>query len=143
FSPWFMAEPHRLDPTDVVEAVVQGVTEGAETTGVQANIIGILSRTYGVDIAKKELDALLTQRQRIVALDLAGDEANFPPRLFIDHFERARTAGWRVTVHVGESGGPDSVWEAIRLLGAERIGHGVRAMDDPNLVDFLAEKRIG
>jgi adenosine deaminase len=143
FSPWFMAEPHQLDPAQVVEAVVQGVAEGAEAAGVRVNLIGILSRTYGPEIASKELTALLTQRDAIVALDLAGDEANFPAHLFTEHFQRGRDAGWRITVHAGESAGPESVWDAVRLLGAERIGHGVRAMEDPELVDFLIEKRIG
>jgi adenosine deaminase len=143
FSPWFMAEPHGLDPARVVAAVVEGVAEGARATGVPVQLIGILSRTYGPEIAHKELTALLTQREQIVALDLAGDEMNFPPRMFSDHFRRARDAGWRVTVHAGESAGPESVWDAVRLLGAERIGHGVRAMEDAALVDFLAEKRIG
>src|SRR5207249_3374623 len=143
FSPWFMSEPHRLNPAEVVEAVVAGVQEGANSTGVRVNLIGILSRTYGADTARKELDALLTQRDHIVALDLAGDEANFPPRLFKEHFSRGRDAGWRVTVHAGESAGPESVWDAVRLLGAERIGHGVRAMEDPVLVDYLLENQIG
>jgi adenosine deaminase len=75
--------------------------------------------------------------------DLAGDEAKFPPALFVEHFRRRRDAGWRITVHADENAGPQSVWDAIKLLGAERIGHGVRAMEDPALVDFLVEKRIG
>src|SRR4051812_23586963 len=143
FSPWFMSEPHRLEPAAVTEAVVEGVTESARATGTQVNLIGILSRTYGVDTARVELEALLTQRDRIVALDLAGDEANFPPRLFVDHFRRGRDAGWRITVHAGESAGAESISDAIRLLGAERIGHGVRAVEDPALIEFLVEKRIG
>jgi adenosine deaminase len=143
FSPWFMSEPHGLDLNRVVEAVVTGVQEGAQQTGVRVQLIGILSRTYGTEIAHKELAALLTQREQIVALDLAGDEANFPPKLFVDHFKRARDVGWRVTVHAGESAGPESVWDALRLLGAERIGHGVRAMEDPALIDHLFENRIG
>jgi adenosine deaminase len=143
FSPWFMAEPHLLDPIAVTQAVVEGATEAAVATGVRVNLIGILSRTYGVDIAKKELEALLTQREHIAALDLAGDEANFPPHLFVEHFRRGRDAGWRITVHAGESAGPESVWDAVRLLGAERVGHGVRALEDPALVDFLVEKEIG
>ncbi len=143
FSPWFMAEPHGLDPARVAAAVVEGAAAGAQATGVQVNLIGILSRTYGPEIAMKELEALLTQREHIVALDLAGDEANFPARLFEEHFRRGRDEGWRVTVHAGESAGPESVWDALRLLGAERIGHGVRAMEDPGLLDFLVENHIG
>ena len=143
FSPWFMSEPHGLDLPPVVEAVVAGIDEGIQKTGVRVKLIGILSRTYGVEIAHKELEALLTQRDHLVAIDLAGDEANFPPKLFVEHFKRARDAGLRVTVHAGESAGPESVWDALRLLGAERIGHGVRAMEDPKLVDYLLENRIG
>jgi len=143
FSPWFMSEPHGLDLGRVVEAVVTGVRESAQETDVRVKLIGILSRTYGPEIAHKELAALLTQGEHIVALDLAGDEANFPPKLFVDHFKRARDAGWRVTVHAGESAGPESVWDALRLLGAERIGHGVRAMEDPALIDYLSENHIG
>jgi adenosine deaminase len=142
FSPFFMAEPHGLDPEAVVAAVVEGAAEGAEATGVRVNLIGILSRTYGSDIALKELEALITQREHLVALDLAGDEANFPARLFTEHFRKGRDAGWRITVHAGEAGGPESVWDAVRLLGAERIGHGTRALEDPALADFLAENRI-
>lgn len=143
FSPWFMAEPHKLDPARVVAAVVEGVAEGVQATSVRVNLIGILSRTYGTEIAHQELQALLTQREHIVALDLAGDEAKFPPRLFLKHFQRGRDVGWHVTVHAGESAGPESVWDAVRLLGAKRIGHGVRAMEDEALINFLAENRIG
>jgi adenosine deaminase len=142
FSPFFMAEPHGLDPEAVVAAVIEGAAEGSAATGVRVNLIGILSRTYGADVAHKELDALLAYRQHLVALDLAGDEANFPAPLFTEHFQKARDAGWRVTVHAGEAGGPQSVWDAVKLLGAERIGHCTRALEDPALVDFLLENRI-
>ncbi|MDB6146748.1 MAG: add2, partial [Spartobacteria bacterium] len=75
FSPWFMAAPHQLDPVAVVAAVVEGVEDGARVTGVRAKVIGILSRTYGTEIARTLLESLLTRRDIIVALDLAGDEA--------------------------------------------------------------------
>jgi adenosine deaminase len=143
FSPWFMAEAHRLNPAGVVEAVIDGVDSGMQQTGMRVKLIGILSRTYGVDTAQKELDALLTQRDRITALDLAGDEANYPAALFKDHFRRAREAGWAVTVHAGESAGAESIWSALRALGAQRIGHAVRALEDPALLDYMAEQRIG
>jgi adenosine deaminase len=142
FSPYFMAEPHRLDMAEVIEGVVAGIAEGVATTDVRVNLIGILSRTYGAEIAMKELEALLAYRQHFVALDLAGDEANFPAPLFVDHFKKGRDAGWRITIHAGEAGGPQSVWDAIQLLGAERIGHGVRALEDPKLANYLAEHRV-
>ena len=142
FSPWFMAEPHGLDPRVVIEGIVEGIAEGVTTTGLRVNLIGILSRTYGAEIAHKELDALLAYREHFVALDLAGDEANFPAPLFVEHFAKARDAGWRITIHAGEAGGPQSVWDAVKLLGAERIGHCTRALEDPALIDFLRENRI-
>lgn len=142
FSPWFMAQPHRLDPEGVVEAVVDGVTAGQRDYGVRVNLIGILSRTYGPDTAKKELDALLAHTRSIAALDLAGDEANFPAGWFAEHFSRACDAGWRVTVHAGESAGPESIWQALDALRAERIGHALRAVEDPALMDHLAEQQI-
>jgi adenosine deaminase len=78
----------------------------------------------------------------VVALGLGGAEAGAPPEPFAPWFDRARAAGLRSAPHASEHGGPGSVWGAIRALGAERIGHGVRAIEDPRLVDFLAEQRI-
>jgi adenosine deaminase len=143
FSPWFMAEPHGLDPVAVTGAVADGIDEGVADTGLRVNLIGILSRTYGPDRCRRELDALLAHRGRIVALDLAGDEAGFPAARFEDHFRRGRDAGWRVTVHAGEAAGADSVRASIERLGAERIGHAVRAADDPALLDLMAARRVG
>ena len=143
FSPWFMAETHRLDPAGVVEAVVDGTEQGARDFDLRVNLIGIISRTYGPDAGRQELEALLQQRDRLVALDLAGDEANCPGQLFVEHLQRARDAGWQITVHAGEAAGPQSIWQALRDLGAVRIGHAVAAIEDPDLMDYMAEHQIG
>lgn len=143
FSPWFMSESHGLDPAGVVEAVCDGISAGQQDFGIRVNLIGIISRTYGVEKGWKELNALLTQRDRITALDLAGDEAHFPGKLFIEHFKKGRDAGWAVTVHAGEIDGPHSIWQAIKELGANRIGHAVTARQDLELMDFMAAHRIG
>ncbi|HEY44808.1 MAG TPA: adenosine deaminase [Anaerolineae bacterium] len=143
FSPWFMSEPNGLDPVGVVEAVIDGVNAGARDFDIKVNLIGILSRTYGPIIATQELEALLAHREHLVALDLAGDEANQPGQLFIDHFRRAREVGWQITVHAGEAAGPESIWQAIFELGASRIGHALTAIEDSALMDYMAEHRIG
>jgi adenosine deaminase len=143
FSPWFMAEAHRLAAAGVVEAVVDGVEAGSRDTGVRAHLIGILSRTYGPELAWQELGALWQHRERITAIDLAGDEANFPAELFEPHFRRAAGAGWQITAHAGESAGPESIWQALHLLGAVRIGHAIQAPQDPALIDYLREHHIG
>ncbi|MDJ0657400.1 MAG: adenosine deaminase [Xanthomonadales bacterium] len=143
FSPWFMAETHGLDPSELCAAVIDGVAQGRRETGIPCQLIGILSRHYGPEICRQELRAMLDHKDGFVALDLAGDEANFPASLFREHFRQARDAGWQVTVHAGEADGAASVWSAIRDLGATRIGHGIRSIEDPDLIDFIAEKEIG
>jgi len=143
FSPAFMAGRHGLDPVEVTDAVVAGISDGSRDCGVPAGIIGILSRTYGPETCRVELDALLGRREALCAIDLAGDEANFPPALFGDHFRAVRDAGLGVTIHAGEAAGSRGVWDAIRLLGATRIGHAVNAIEDPALLDFMLDRAIG
>ena len=143
FSPGYMAMAHNLPIAGVVEAVIDGVRQGQKDFGVIARLTGILSRTFGEDACQKELDGLLAHRDGITALDLAGDELGFPGNRFREHFRKARDVGWRITIHAGEAAGPESIWQAIQELGAERIGHGVKAIEDPALMDYLAEHRIG
>lgn len=143
FSPVFMAEPHGLDPAGVVGAVIEGIEQGRRDFPVKVNLIGIISRTYGPDQGWEELQALLTGREEITGLDLAGDEQNYPGRLFVEHIQEGREAGWKITIHAGEEGGPDSIWQAVEELQADRIGHGISAVRDPSLMDYLAENSIG
>jgi len=143
FSPYYMAMTHNLPVAGVVEAVIDGIRRGRQEHDIDVRLIGILSRTFGEEACLQELDGLLAHRDGITALDLAGDELGFPGSLFLSHFNRARDAGWRITVHAGEAAGPESIWQAIRELGAERIGHGVKAAQDPVLMDYLAKHQIG
>ncbi|MBY7841403.1 adenosine deaminase [Vibrio fluvialis] len=143
FSPYYMAMKHNLPVAGVVEAVVDGVKAGVRDFGVQANLIGIMSRTFGTDACQQELDAIMSQKDHIVAVDLAGDELGQPGDRFVSHFKQVRDAGLHITVHAGEAAGPESMWQAIRDLGATRIGHGVKAIHDPQLMDYLAKHRIG
>ncbi|GHA61467.1 adenosine deaminase [Photobacterium aphoticum] len=143
FSPYYMAMKHNLPVAGVVEAVVDGVRAGCRDFGVQANLIGIMSRTFGTAACQQELDALLSQKDHLVAIDLAGDELGQPGEQFVSHFKQVRNAGLNVTVHAGEAAGPESMWQAIRDLGAVRIGHGVKAIQDPKLMDYLAQHKIG
>ncbi len=143
FSPYFMSQPHELDPAGVVESILEGLQKGREKYGIAVNAIGIISRTYGPDQGWIELESLLAFKDHIAALDLAGDEVNYPGKLFVEHFQEGQKAGWHITVHAGEESGPDSIWQAVEELGAERIGHGVSAIQDPMLMDYLAEHGIG
>jgi aminodeoxyfutalosine deaminase len=86
--------------------------------------------------------AIEGRRDGVVALGLGGLEAGNPPEPFAPWFNRARAAGLHSVPHAGEIAGPESVWGALRVLGAERIGHGVRAGEDPALVARLAATGI-
>lgn len=142
FSPYYMSMNHNLPMSDVVAAVIDGVKLGMKTFDISINLIGILSRTFGVKQCQLELDALLVHKNDLVAVDLAGDEYNFPGELFVEHFKQVRNAGLQVTVHAGEAGGAASVWQAINDLGATRIGHGVATIEDEKLMTYMVNKNI-
>ena len=142
FSPVFMAQAHNLAIEQVVDAVVAGCKAGSKKYAIPVNLIGILSRSYGEATCHKELQALLRAKDDIVALDLAGDEKGFAAIRFKQHFKLARDVGWKITVHAGEADGPQSIRQAIDELGATRIGHGVAAREDANLMDFMANNGI-
>ncbi|MFT7006117.1 MAG: adenosine deaminase [Colwellia sp.] len=142
FSPYYMAMNHNLSITDVVSAVVDGVQAGVKSFNIKINLIGILSRTFGATQCQLELDALLTHKEKLVAIDLAGDEYNFPGELFVEHFKQVRNAGLQATIHAGEAGGAKSVWQAITELGATRIGHGVASIEDEKLMTYMVNNNI-
>ncbi|WP_105166526.1 adenosine deaminase [Pseudoalteromonas sp. T1lg23B] len=143
FSPYYMAQSHNLHPQGVVEAVVDGVKAATKGQAIKVNLIGIMSRTFGVEKCQYELDALLAFKNDLVAVDLAGDEIGFPGSLFIEHFKQVHDAYLGATIHAGEARGAESIWQAIQELGATRIGHGVKAIEDPALMDYLRDNRIG
>ncbi|WOH38313.1 adenosine deaminase [Thalassotalea fonticola] len=142
FSPYYMAMKHSLPTADVVAAVVEGVKQGCKEFNVKANLIGILSRTFGLDKCQHELDSLLAHKDSLVAIDLAGDELGQPAELFTEQFKQVSKAGLNITIHAGEAAGPESVWQAIKLLNAQRIGHGVKSYEDKHLLDYLAANNI-
>lgn len=143
FSPYYMAMKHKLPVAGVVEAVIDGIQAGVRDFGVKTNLIGIMSRTFGQDACQQELDGLLAHKDHLVAIDLAGDELGQPGDRFVKHFNQVKDAGLQVTIHAGEAAGAESMWQAIQELGAVRIGHGVKAVHDPKLMDYLAEHGIG
>ncbi len=115
--------------------------DGLPTVGLCVSLL----RTQSADAATELVESLITMRHpRVVALSVDGNEATAGrtgPR-FADAFRRAGAAGLRRTVHAGESSGPEGVWDAVELLGADRIDHGVRAIEDAALVRMLADRQI-
>ena len=123
--------------------MIDGIRAGCRDFNMHANLIGILSRTFGQDACKQELEACLAFKDQLIAIDLAGDELGQPGDLFEQHFRKVKDAGLNITIHAGEAAGSNSIWHAITKLGATRIGHGVKAIEDPKLMDYLAQHQIG
>jgi adenosine deaminase len=143
FSPHFMAEIHGLSPLDVTAAVCEAWQENHDRFTMTSNLIVILSRTYGPEICAQEMDCALSYHgQGVAGVDLAGDEMRWPARLFADEFRKAHYAGLKVTAHAGEFAGADSIRETIVNLKPRRLGHAVRAMDDPTLMDEITRMNI-
>lgn len=142
FSPYYMSMNHNLIIKDVVKAIIDGVNEAVKDFDIKINLIGILSRTFGVEKCQKELEAILAYKNDIIAVDLAGDEYNFPGSMFVEHFKQVKEAGLFITVHAGEAGGSESMYQAINDLNATRIGHGVACAKDEELMDYMLKNNI-
>jgi adenosine deaminase len=122
--------------------IAQGIDDARADTGIEARILAVAIRNFGVEAA--EAIARRTAEDRhpyVVGFNLAGDEAGYPPAQFARAYEIAASSGLGCTVHAGEHAGPESVREAL-TLPISRMSHGVRAIEDPALVAELAERGI-
>jgi aminodeoxyfutalosine deaminase len=126
-----------------VEALAGFMDEVADQPGTRIRWIVDTVRNLGVESGLLTIESLLAVRPKSwVGITIGGSEHQFPPAQFAPIYRRAKNAGLRLSVHAGEAAGPESVWDAIRVLGAERIGHGVRSIEDPALAEYLAKHRI-
>jgi adenosine deaminase len=142
FSPAVLPQPYDtiLRAEEALDAMA-GVIESWRGR-VDCALIVDLTRNMGPERALLQLKEAIAGRDRgVVAVGLGGEERDWPATLFARHFEVAREAGLRVTCHAGETLGPQSVREAL-AVGAERIGHGVRAVEDPDLIAELVERAV-
>jgi adenosine deaminase len=114
---------------EVVEAVQGGFRDGAERTGIRVGTLLTAMRTAARSLEIADL-AVRWRDRGVVGFDIAGAEAGFPPTRHLDAFEHVRRANFHLTIHAGEAFGVPSIWEALQLCGAERLGHGVRIVDD-------------
>ncbi len=128
---------------EYLQAIEEAAAAAEKTHGIVLKGIVTPIRHFGPEKAKETaLCAAETVGDFLVGFGLGGDEKMGKPKDFAYGFDMAREAGLRLTAHAGEWGGPESVRDAVRDLGVERIGHGVRAIEDLELVDELAEKGI-
>jgi len=132
-----------VDPGDLLEGLESGLRRGEEAHGVEVRLLLSIPRILGPEAGFQTLD-LLERRpwDRVVGIDLAGTEREGDPAPFAPVFERARALGLHTVAHAGEFTAAAHVRQTLDLLGAERIGHGIRALDDPDLAARLARDRV-
>ena len=131
---------NRLEIQKIVEAISVQIEKN---TRIKINLIVDLVRNYGAESEMRTLHEINEVRNAgIIGIGIGGSENEYPPELFKDIYSQARKFGFKTTAHAGEAAGPKSIWSAIRELKVDRIGHGTRAIEDKNLLKYLADNRI-
>ena len=126
----------------VLDGLSRAQGEAERELGIASRLIMCFLRHLDEADAERTLDKALEHRSRILGVGLDSSEKGHPPTKFRNVFRRAKDAGFRLVAHAGEEGPPQYVWEALDVLGIERVDHGNRAMEDPSLVIRLAKDRI-
>jgi adenosine deaminase len=126
----------------VIDGLTRAADEAAVRLGMTARLIMCFLRHLDEADAERTLDAALAHKERIIGVGLDSSEVGHPPSKFKRVFRRAREAGFRLGAHAGEEGPPEYIWEAIDVLGVDRIDHGNRSMEDEALVARLARDRM-
>ena len=140
FTPVALSKAQGYSLTEVMDWVIDGAHAAQKEHNITARLIASVNRNESVTLAEQVAQlAVDRQKKGIVGLDLAGNEAYFSALPFTGVFREAQKAGLHVTVHAGEWGGPANVSDAILGLKAERIGHGVRVMEDAKVVALALE----
>lgn len=146
YSPFFIRMGHEFMTYDCIHAaILRGIARASLTyPSIVVGLIGIIDRNISFEEAKKVADFIIQNKDTFIAIDLANDES-YDAKVFIPLFAEAKRNGLHVTIHAGEVPSPDAstrIKEAIDLLGAERIGHGVQAQFDQQIQQYIKQKSI-
>ena len=141
YAPSFLLDKHtHISPDALQEAIQRGVARAESMYPIAVGLICILQRTKSVEDNANWVDFALNHKNGFLALDLADNEVDFDPEPFIPLFQRAKAGGLGITVHAGEprvAGISKNITTAIEAMGADRIGHGLQAIEDPGVIDLL------
>ncbi|MDA3851832.1 MAG: adenosine deaminase [Spirochaetaceae bacterium] len=140
FSP-VLHQEKGLTLEEIVHAVLLGLNEGREATKVEYGLILCAMRHQDGKISREIAELAVDFRTRgVVGFDIAGDEYGHPPKRHLDAFQFVRDKNFNITIHAGEAFGIESIWQAIQICGAHRIGHGTRLLEDMTLDGSKIEK---
>jgi adenosine deaminase len=149
FAPAFIARGKTITNDQIIAAVLDGTRKGMEAWPVEVGLIGILPRSYPAESNAAATRDLVRWREsgapgasRICGFDLADSEAGFDPTVLAPFVEEAREAGMGITVHTGENTDAAHVARALQVYRPSRIGHGIRAIEDPDLMRRLADQDV-
>lgn len=143
FSPGALSHSQGFDFTEVTDWVIEAVNRAQAESSITVRLICTLVRHDSIELAERTLEVALARRaQGVVGVDLAGDEILFAAAPFHDLFQRAANEGLGITIHAGEAGGAENVRQAIEVLGAQRIGHGIRAIENSDVVKLVRDRQI-
>jgi len=141
FTPVALSRAEGFPMGDVIDWVCESAAKAATEFGIRIGLLVSVNRHESVELAEQVAWLAAERLQKgLVGMDLAGNEAEFPAEPFAGVFREARQAGLKLTVHAGEWAGAANVREALEVLQAERIGHGVRVMEDPSVVALARER---
>ncbi|MCY4455659.1 MAG: adenosine deaminase [Chloroflexi bacterium] len=126
----------------VINGLHAAIEEAGADHGINASLILCFLRHLPAAAAMATLEEALPFLDRIEGVGLDSSEAGYPPEDFVEVYERARAAGLRAVAHAGEEGPPEYVWEALDVLGVERVDHGVRSEEDEGLLERLVRDRV-
>jgi len=126
----------------VIDGIWRALERGRTELGISHRLILCFLRHLSAEAAMVTLEQALPHKDRIVAVGLDSSEVGHPPSKFRAVFDRARAEGFLTVAHAGEEGPPDYIWQALDQLRVERIDHGVRAIEDDDLVERLAAEKI-
>ena len=127
----------------IMDFFVKKIDEIYEKDHIKIRLLIDVSRTFGAENAQNNLDLVLKYNSdKIIGIGLGGAEIKGPAAEYKDVYANAKKAGLCRVAHAGEDVGPESVWDSIKLLDAQRIGHGISSIQDENLVKYLADNKI-
>ncbi len=143
FNPLALARLQDFDFEDVVAWVMEAADEAQTEAGMRTSLILQIPRIESLDVAHRIVDLAISNFGPLVrGVDLAGDEVTGVPQRFVEPFARAYEAGLNITVHAGEWVGPESVRAAVQYLHPTRIGHGVRSVENSDVIKLLRREKI-
>ena len=143
FNPASLAHTQSFQLPEVAEWVIEAVNQAKADTGIEVRLLCTAVRHDSYDLARQVIEVAIAYRDYgISGVDLAGDEVHFSAAPFAPLFKRATDQGLGITIHAGEAGGAANVREAIEVLHAQRIGHGIRTIEDSNVVQLVRQRNV-